>query len=430
MNMRLAAVGSVLTAAAVIGCASPGAPPGGPPDKVAPKIVQVTPDSGAVNVKASSVVIRLDEVVAERPGGRMPVGGGAEGLGAIILVSPGDGREKVEWKRTAIEITPRGGFRPNTAYRITLLPGLADLRGNALLESSEIVFSTGASIPSGEISGVVFDWVGGRIAPLAAIEVFRTSDTSFRWIARADSTGRYVVRDLAPGEYRLRAWIDADNDRRLGERESFDSLRVPLDARAEVDVYAFVHDTIGPRLETVEVIDSAALRVRFDRAVALTWIPDSTALVLQRADSSVVPLGAMMPAARFDSIATVARALADSIARAADTTQRAADTARAPVRPVRPVATPDTGAVQRALPQLARPVPVRDWAVLVTAPLEPGTYRLRAVGIEGLSGTRRASEREFRIRAPAPRDTSTVAPRDTSAANAARRPPAVPPRSP
>ncbi len=415
-------------ALAIVACASPGAPPGGPPDKVAPQVVAVSPESGAVNVKASSVVIRLDEVVAERPGGRMPVGGGAEGLGAIVLVSPGDGREKVEWRRNAIEITPRGGFRPNTAYRITLLPGLSDLRGNALLESSEFVFSTGATIPSGEITGVVFDWVGGRIAPLAAVEVFRASDTTFRWIARADSAGRYAVRDLAPGEYHLRAWIDTDNDRRLGEREAFDSLRLPLDTLAETDLYAFVHDTIGPRLETVEAIDTTALRVRFDRAVALTWTPDSTALVLLRADSSTVPLGAMMSATRFDSIATVARALADSIARAADTTLRAADTVRTPPRPLRPVAAPDSTA--RPLPQLARPVPVRDWAVLLPSPLEPGTYRLRAVGIEGLSGTRRGSEREFRIRPPTPRDTSTVAPRDTSTANAARRPPAVPPRSP
>lgn len=419
-----------LAAATLVACANPGIPPGGPPDSAAPAIVRVTPDSGAVNVRASSVVIRLDEVVAERPGGRSPIGSAEEGLRAIVLLSPGDGRERVHWRRDAIEIEPRGGFRRNTAYRVTLLPGLADLRGNAVTERFELVFSTGPAIPAGSISGVVFDWVEGRAAARASVEAFQPGDSTFRWVTRTDSTGRFILRDLAPGPYRLRGWLDANNDRRIGEREAFDSVTVTLADTLTQEFYAFAHDTIGPRLEAVETADSTALRVRFDRPAAPSWIPVAASFRLLRADSSEVPLGDALPSARWDSLAAAARARADSIA--ADSAARADTAGTRPDAPARAGARADTatrtGAAVRPirildqdslaadslaarLPRLARPVPIRAWVIALPAPLAPGTYRLHASAIEGLAGTRRDSEREFRIAAPPPpRDTTTTPP--------------------
>lgn len=397
--------------AAAWGCASPGMPPGGPPDKAEPVLVRVTPESGAVNVRASSVLFRFDEVVSEAAGG---LRGQGSGIQALVVVSPGDGRERVSWRRTAVEVEPRGGFRPNTAYRVTLLPGLSDLRGNRLSTPSEIVFSTGPTIPDGRVTGAIFDWAAGRAAPLAWVQAFRGSDSTLRWMSRADSLGRFSLRDLGPGAYRVRAFIDANNNRRLDERESFDSLTVTVATGADsaaTDFYAFAHDTIGPRIEAVEPVDSLSLRIRFDRATAVDWVPDTTtSFALQRADSSRVPVAAVLPAARLDSLLAVERERADSLARAADTTARADSAPPRIAPPVRPE-TADTAGARG--PRMNRPVPVREWAVRFPVALVPGTYRLSAVEIPGLSGRRRDSDREFTIRAPAPRDT-TAAPRDTT----------------
>jgi hypothetical protein len=50
------------------GCAEIGrGPPGGPEDHAPPKLLKVTPDTGALNVKPKEVVFRFDEVVSERP---------------------------------------------------------------------------------------------------------------------------------------------------------------------------------------------------------------------------------------------------------------------------------------------------------------------------------------------------------------------------
>src|SRR5690606_6394599 len=131
----------------VVACASPGLPPGGPPDSAVPVITRIAPESGAVNVDARAVLVHFDEVIAERPTGASGAGAAGDGLRSVVLLSPSDGREEVNWRRTAIEIRPRRGFRANTAYRVTLLPGIVDLRGNVLNARREIVFSTGAAIP-------------------------------------------------------------------------------------------------------------------------------------------------------------------------------------------------------------------------------------------------------------------------------------------
>ncbi|MEK0431084.1 MAG: hypothetical protein RL139_888, partial [Gemmatimonadota bacterium] len=161
---RRLAVGVALTAVA---CASPGMPPGGPEDTAAPVLLKIIPDSGSLNVRAPRVVLLFDEVVNERstpsaggPGAApapssMGSGSGTANLAALVLISPSDGRERVLWKREAIEIEPRGGFRPNTAYRVTLLPGLSDLRNNVLKAGVEYAFSTGPAIPTGRVTGAL-----------------------------------------------------------------------------------------------------------------------------------------------------------------------------------------------------------------------------------------------------------------------------------
>lgn len=433
VTRTLLASGAV--ALGVIACASPGTPPGGPPDKVAPQLVSVRPDTNSLNVRARSVLFQFDEVVNERS---TPIAGGgasassgnfgnsssnASSLATLVLVSPGDGRERVTWRRHAIEIEPRNGFRPNTTYRVTILPGLGDLRGNVLREPVEVVFSTGATTTTSEITGIVFDWVGNKLAPNARVEVFAPADSTVRWSARADSTGRFAVRDLAAGTYRLRAWLDENANRSIDPRELYDSTTVSVDTTLSLELYAFAHDTIGPRIETVEQIDSTGLRVKFDRGVDVNWTPDTLSAVLLRSDSSYVQVGLMMPAARYDSLTRAAldaadttEAKPDSVAPAAAGTDTAAaqETARAAARATA-TRTAAADSLKALAPKLNRPIPIQWWVVKYGAPIAPGDYRIRMRAIRGLTGATRDSEREFRLRSPAP-------PRDSTAA----KPPAAP----
>ena len=53
----------------ITGCASPGIPPGAPPDEAAPRVLKVTPDSGTVSARVGAVRFLFSEVVSERPSG-------------------------------------------------------------------------------------------------------------------------------------------------------------------------------------------------------------------------------------------------------------------------------------------------------------------------------------------------------------------------
>lgn len=439
------ALGSVVAAGA---CASPGIPPGGPEDHEAPVLLKVIPDSGSRNVRAPRAVLLFNEVVNERStpvagaggpasgGSAMGSGSGSANLAALVLISPSDGRERILWRREAIEIEPRGGFRPNTAYRITLLPGLGDLRANVRKAGVEYGFTTGAEIPAGGVTGALFDWVGGKAAIGARIEATLPGDTLFRWRARTDSTGRYLLRDLAPGRYRLRGWIDANNNGLVDPRESVDTASVTIATTAETqDLYTFERDTIGPRLELAELVDSTGLRFRFDRAPDVTWRPEAATVRLLRADSTPVPLPLPIPGAVFDSLRAARAAARDSAARdslrsdstRADTTTRRTravntDSADAP----RSAAATDSAASRPRPAVLARPVPVLTWVVPLSTPLPPGTYRLKVGPVRGLTGRVRDSERELRVRPPAPPKDSTSA-RRPGAGRETTRPPMRPP---
>lgn len=450
--------------ALLAGCASPGMPPGGPPDRDPPALLGTTPETLAVNVREPRIVFRFDEVVNERsspgaastPASGSPSSGGAGGgfggglgggfsggfgggamggeasLAVMFAISPSDGRERVRWRREAIEIEPRGGFRPNTTYRIILLPGLGDLRGNPRKEATTLLFSTGPALATGTIDGVVFDWVGGKPAAGARLEAFAPGDTTFRWRTRADSSGRFTLPTLGPGRYLLRGWVDQNQNGQVDGREAFDTATVALDDTATRTLYAFEHDTIGPRIESVELVDSTALRLKFDRAPAPDWSPLATTVTLQRADSSQVAVDPLLPAMLFDSLRAERAAQADTTAR--DTTviadSAAASTERSPSRaapaPAR-VGPPSTRATAPRdttpaipAPVIDRPVPVLSWVVPLRAPLTPGLYRLKVSEVRGLTGRIRDSEREIRVRPPAPPKDSTAARRDSTAARPRR----------
>ena len=251
MRRRLIAA-SVLVAA----CASAGPPPGGPEDRTPPRLVRVSPDTNAVNVGARSAVFYFDETINDR-------GTDAQDVANMFLVSPSDGTPRIGYHRTRIDVRPRHGFRPNTAYTITLLPGLSDLRSNTMKDGATVVFSTGSTIPTARITGIAFDWVGGQPAARALIEA--TTPDSVVYLAQADSGGRFSVGPLNPGSYVVRATIDQNNNHRADRGESWDSLRVSAPSTAPVELLAASRDTLPARLATVTMGDSVTLRLTFDR---------------------------------------------------------------------------------------------------------------------------------------------------------------------
>jgi hypothetical protein len=404
------------------GCAQPGMPPGGPPDESPPDLVRVRPDSNQRNVRAGSITFEFDEVVSERPAG-------APSLAELFIISPSEGVPAVSWRRTRIDVTPRGGLRPNTTYIVQMQRGIADLDGNADSVGRTIVFSTGADLASGSISGRVFDWVGARVAPQAYVEAVSLPD-SLRYATTADSSGAFTLAFMTPGRYLLRAVLDLNRNRRPDGRELFDSVTVDLRDSVRREMLAALRDSLGPGVATVEARDSTRLRITVDRPLDTLYAVTPAAFTVVGADSTPYPIRAVLTQAEVDRMAADSarrKAVEDSVraAERADSVRRA-DSARVAAAPAAPGRTGPTGrrpGAQVAPPparadSAARPdfkpaarIPVTVLYLELERSLPPATaFRLRSRGLRSISGIERDAERQFTTPRPRRPDTTAVRP--------------------
>ncbi|HVD04496.1 MAG TPA: hypothetical protein VNB89_00695, partial [Gemmatimonadaceae bacterium] len=293
--------------------------------------------------------------------------------------------------------------------------------------------------------GVVFDWVSGKPAARAFVQAHQRTDTTFTWIAQADSAGRFELRSFPSGSYLVRAIVDANDNRGLDPREAWDSVGVAVADSARVEIYAFVHDTIGPRINTVAVADSVTLQVEFDKAIDpkvpvtpaqfVMFASDSTttAIVSLPSDSTISDERSARERARSDSGSAVPgakdSAQADSVRRARAARPGPTDS-RVPLpRPARGRAAAPVDTVP--LPKPTRPLPKTRLNLRLAKLLKPATtYRLRATDIRGLLGNARTSDKLFttpKPPEPAPTDsTRPTTPRPRSSADSLRRTPARP----
>lgn len=394
---RLTGLLRALPLLAALGCASAAPLPGGPPDVEPPEVLGFTPESGTVNFRGRAVTVQFDETISDR-------GTGASALEALVTISPRHGAPQVSWSRSRIAVRPRDGFLPNTAYRITVGPGIADIRGNRSDEATAVIFSTGPTIPNGEIAGVAYDWPGQAFARNAQIEAVRVADSAV-FITPVDSVGAFTVGPLNAGTYLVYGYVDQNRNRVRDRLEAWDSTRVTVGDTTVVaaELLLAPRDTLPARLQTVTVLDSATLMIEFDRPLDpdQPFSPEQVRVV--RADSTPVGVTAVLTRAAYDSM----RARAGRDTAAADTARRdtlAADTLARPGRP-------------------SRAAPPRAFAIRLAQPLTPGTtYRITVTGFRTLMGRTEPVTRTLTLPAAAP----PPAARDTVPADTTRRAP--PPR--
>jgi len=420
-------------------CASQGDPPGGPPRTTPPAILRTVPESGKVVPDLhGDAVVQFDEVIDEMPSRGGPAGA-ISGLAQKIVLSPVGSDVKVSWHRSSIHVSPREGWKRGRVYHLQVLPGIADLRRNATKAGTTIVFTTGPAIPAATLSGTVLLWAEQRTLPQALIRAAPLPDT-VAYVMLADSGGNFGLSAVPPGRYRVWAIQDENNNRRPDRREAFDTVTVTVDSSASALLWAFVHDTVGPRVRTVEPIDSVDFRVAFSAPLDPRRALDTARVrVLALPDSTPVAVRALYTPAVFDSIQARARTVADSLKRLRDTTarkdttarrdttaragarppaaQRAPAVGRAPAAPSRPdTSAPkvDTARVRKLVSE--RPVPYDRLVVQTTQPLAPGgKYLVRVRGATNLSGVSADGQGVLVVPvpkpAPPPTDTTKARPK-------------------
>jgi hypothetical protein len=378
---------SVLLAGVLLAgaCARAYAPPGGETDETPPRLVSTTPEPLSVVAPSNDpVIFRFDERLSER--------GFSE---ALIVVSPLDSAVRVERARTEVRVRIDGGWRADRVYRIVLLPGLRDLFGNTRDTPIELVFSTGPPVPNTAIAGMVLDRITGRAAANPVVDAVRRAD-SVRYTAVADTGGFFALRHLPLGVYDLRAYADANRNRRRDPLEPVDSSRVASLAQDADTVPHIFHvlapDTTPPTLTRASAVDSMHVRVVIDDYVSDTAAAGAAAQVLLLPDST--------PYAQ-----SVSGLLEPVFAREQRAAGISRDTLRADTAATDPVAA-DPAVVEPPLAEDARPgaiLPAREIIFRLDRALTPGlSYIITVRGLSNLWRLVGGGSAEFEVAAPPP----------------------------
>lgn len=307
--------GRLLTGAAlaiaVAACAKIEPPPGGPPDIAPPGLIATIPDSLAVYPDFSGdVEFLFNETVSE--GGSPNMGLGTGDLEKLVILSPSERVPKVRWKRSRVTVRPAEGWRPNTVYRVELLPGVMDLRRNRYDSARVVTFTTGAPLPEMHLAGQVWDWSTARPAPGALVIAMLLPD-SLRYRMLADSVGKYDFGPLPSGDYVVYGALDQNRNARLDRREAWDSLPMPRDSSAVPELWVFPHDSVGPRLSKAAVTDSVTATLTFTQPLdpAQAFAPGAVRVLLLP-DSMAVEVLTLLPKVAHDSLYRAAPAPVDS----------------------------------------------------------------------------------------------------------------------
>ncbi len=247
------------------GCASIGNPSGGPRDEDPPRFVRANPSPGSVNVDPSNIYIDFNELVNVK-----------DAFQKVVLSPPGASTPRVSTRGRRVIVNITDTLLPNTTYTIDFGDAIEDNNEGNKLPGFAYTFSTGPTLDSLRISGMVLGaedmepqqgvFVGAYISK----EDSAFTKMPFERLARTDDYGRFIIRGLQDTTYRLFALKDLDNDRHYANPEEdiawFEDIIRPTSERIMTsdtirDLYTGAVDTVVQRERTRFLPNNVLLRM-------------------------------------------------------------------------------------------------------------------------------------------------------------------------
>ena len=190
------------------GCARMGNPDGGWYDDTPPHVISASPEEGGVDVGSKRIIINFNEFIK------------IENAQEKVIVSPPQIEQaeiKTQGKRIVVEL--KDSLKPNTTYTVDFSDAITDNNEGNPMGQYTYSFSTGDHIDTLEVSGYCLNAedlepIKGMLVGLypadAPDSVFR-SQPMMR-VSRTNGSGRFSIKGVASGSYRVYALKDADGD--------------------------------------------------------------------------------------------------------------------------------------------------------------------------------------------------------------------------
>lgn len=232
-------------------CASIGNPDGGPYDEDPPVLLKSLPGIGATNVKEGRVVLDFNENIKL-----------VNAFEKVIVSPPQAEMPEIKYSGKRVTVELKDSLRPNTTYSIDFNDAIADNNEGNPYENFAYVFSTGSEVDTFAVSGTVLN--AEDLEPIKGIVVGLHSNVNdsaftglpFDRVSRTDSRGRFTIKGIAPGSYRVYALADANNNNLFDQKS--ERLAFMSDLVTPYAVAALRSDTVWRDSITIDTVRSVS----------------------------------------------------------------------------------------------------------------------------------------------------------------------------
>lgn len=263
-------------------CAKMGQPDGGWYDETPPRIIGCTPADKGVNVKSKKIAIYFDEFIqVDNPTEK------------VVVSPPQIETPEIKGAGKKIIVELKDSLKENTTYTVDFSDAISDNNEGNPLGNYTYSFSTSDHIDTLEVSGNVvnaenLEPIKGILVGLYAIDDdFTITDNQWKLqkkdasgniidpflskpllrVSRTDSRGKFIIRGIAPGKYRVVALQDADGNYFFNQKS---------------EMIAFNNDIIEPHFTDAtrqDTIWKDSLHIDSIRTIGYTrFIPDDIVL--------------------------------------------------------------------------------------------------------------------------------------------------------
>jgi len=254
----------LLITGGIYACASIGSPGGGDYDITPPMFIGSNPPPNTTQFDKNKIILLFNEyIVLERPSE------------TVIITPPQKKMPAVKAVGKKITVELKDSLIPNVTYTFDFTNGIVDNNEGNVLEGFNFAFSTGDVIDSLIISGILLNAENLEPMPNTMVGIHSDlSDTAFTHTpflrtSQTNERGRFSIRNIAPGTYRLFALNDKNRNFKFDMPEEaiafHDSLIIPS-FESEVRM-----DTVWNKDQAVDTIRE----IQYNR-----FIPDNILLRL------------------------------------------------------------------------------------------------------------------------------------------------------
>ena len=190
-----------------VACASVGNPDGGPYDEEPPVLVKSTPGINATGVTRGKVEILFDENIRLQ-----------NAFEKVVVSPPQMQMPEIRYSGKKVTVELFDSLVPNTTYSIDFNDAIVDNNEGNPYENFAYVFSTGDVVDTLAVSGTVLNAedlepIKGVVVGLhSCLDDSAFTKKAFERVSRTDSRGRFTIKGIAPGKYRVYALVDANQN--------------------------------------------------------------------------------------------------------------------------------------------------------------------------------------------------------------------------